>query len=75
MRRVIELLSVNRIRQIFKKEPSNRPQRFPNNILVKNETSKTGHNLPKLWNSLPENLKDPTLTIKKIQHTTKRINT
>jgi len=54
-----------RLRQIFKKEPSNRPQRFPNNILVKNKTSKTGHDLPKLWNSLPENLKDPTLTIKK----------
>ena len=65
IKKTLKNLTPPRLRQIFKKEPSNRPQRYPNNIVVKNETSKTGHDLPKQWNKLPESLKDPTLTIKK----------
>ena len=48
------------IQKIFKHTHSDRPQRYPNNIETSPNQSKIRHDIPKRWNSLPEELKTPT---------------
>ena len=43
---------------------THRPQRYPNNLEVSPAQSKIRHDIPKRWNSLPEELKTPTYRLK-----------
>ena len=60
------------IQKIFKHTHSDRPQRYPNNIEISPSQSKIRHDIPKRWNSLPEELKIPTY---RLNHLKKDIKT
>ena len=46
------------IQEIFKKHTSDRPLRTPNNIKPMHNSGRIHNELPYIWNSIEENLKD-----------------